>query len=71
MQNSCYLLMKLFGFCVCSCVNMLMTQMDHRMYGFSKLRNVGPILFPSKLKLGLAKIPDLNTGNESSEMPTE
>lgn len=64
MHNSCYILMSL-DFWACLCMNMFMTQMDHRMLNFSKFGNAGAILSHSKLKLGLSKIPDLNTGNES------
>lgn len=53
--------MTLFEFFVCLCVNMLGTQMPHRMFSFSKFGNTGgAILFPSTLKLGFS-----NTGNES------
>lgn len=66
MHSICYILITLFGVCdVCVCVYMFTTQMDSRMFNFSKFRNAGPILSPSSLKLGVSKIPDWNTGNES------
>jgi hypothetical protein len=43
-------------------VNMFMTQTDDRM--FSKVKNAGPILFPSNLKLGGLK--DSSAGSEST-----
>lgn len=70
-HNSCYILMTSLRFFVYLRVIMFMTQIDHRTFSFSKFGNARPILFPSRLKLGLSKIAGSKTEVKIPKIPTQ